>query len=108
MPLVDALDLPDNDDRHVLAAAIRAGADLIVTNNLADFPQEALEAWDVEAQSADVFVHHLVDLYPGMVLSGVYAISARLSKPPQTPRQVIDTLERLGLVQTAVSLRLML
>src|SRR5689334_18975619 len=40
--LIETLDLPDPDDRHVLAAAIRAGADVIVTTNLADFPKEAL------------------------------------------------------------------
>ena len=42
-PLVGALDLPDPDDRHVLAAAIQCGAQQIVTDNLVDFPADKLE-----------------------------------------------------------------
>jgi hypothetical protein len=35
---IPQLSLPDTDDRHVLAAAIEAGATVIVTFNLSDFP----------------------------------------------------------------------
>ena len=41
-PLIDSLELPDLDDRHVLAAAIRGRADLIVTYNLKDFPEKIM------------------------------------------------------------------
>jgi predicted nucleic acid-binding protein len=60
--LVDVLVLPDPDDRHVLAAAIRAKAQVIVTANLRDFPADVLESWDIEAKHPDDFLidqHHI-------------------------------------------------
>ena len=56
--LIDSLTLPDPDDRHVLAAAIRAGADVIVTYNLGDFPADALTAYGIEARHPDEFIAH--------------------------------------------------
>jgi predicted nucleic acid-binding protein len=55
-PLIDSLDLPDPDDRHVLAAAIKAGAQVIVTRNLKDFPAEKLAPWNIKAKSPEDFV----------------------------------------------------
>jgi predicted nucleic acid-binding protein len=61
-PLVDIVTVPDADDRHVLAAAIRARAQLIVTSNLRHFPAASLRPWDVEAVSSDEFVRAQIDL----------------------------------------------
>jgi len=66
-PLIDGLTLPDPDDRHVLAAAIRTRASVIVTCNLKDFPQEVLGPLGLEAQHPDEFITHLIDLNPGAV-----------------------------------------
>ena len=65
--LIDGLDLPDPDDRHVLAAAIRANAQVIVTANLKDFPTEHLDPYDIEPQSPDEFVLHVLELAPARV-----------------------------------------
>src|SRR5574342_716599 len=48
--LIDTIDLPDKDDRHVVAAAISAGAQLIITWNLRDFPSDRLAAYGLQAQ----------------------------------------------------------
>ncbi len=61
-PLIDVLDLPDADDRHVLAAAIKSNAQLIVTENTKDFPDDKLSAWNVTARTADDFVLDTIDL----------------------------------------------
>lgn len=60
--LVESLCLPDRDDRHVLAAAIRCGAQVIVTVNKRDFPKTRLEPFDIEAQSADEFLCNQIGL----------------------------------------------
>ncbi len=58
--LITALSLPDPDDRHVLAAAIEAGAHVIVTFNLKDFPIAQLKPFDIKAQDPDTFISHLI------------------------------------------------
>jgi len=60
--LITGLNLPDEDDRHVLAAAIRCNADVIVTYNLKDFPSKELNKYDIEAQEPDEFVYNLIEL----------------------------------------------
>ena len=67
--LIPGLQLPDPDDRHVLAAAIRGQADVIVTMNLRDFPANVVGAFGIEAQHPDEFVLHLLDLAPGLVIA---------------------------------------
>ena len=62
--LIDQLDLPDADDRHVLTAAIHAGAQAIATRNLRDFPGNALHPWGIEAQHPDAFLTRLHESHP--------------------------------------------
>ncbi|MFC0115577.1 PIN domain-containing protein [Kibdelosporangium aridum] len=58
-------------DRHVLAAAVRGGAETLVTENLKDFPGDALEAYDIIAANQDDFLLDQLDLSPGVVLSAL-------------------------------------
>ncbi len=88
----------------MLAAAIRAGAQVIVTRNARHFAAESLADFDIEAQHPDAFVDHLADLNPGTVIQAIKSISARPRNPPKTPAEVLVTLERSGLVQTATRL----
>lgn len=55
-PLIDGISLPDPRDRHVLAATIKGQADVIVTQNLKDFPQEQLDLCQIEVQHPGRFL----------------------------------------------------
>lgn len=103
--LIDALDLPDPDDRHVLAAAIKCQADVIVTNNLKDFPPKVLSPYDIEAQTPDIFLGHLFDLNPTSFCSAVRQQRERLNNPPYTAEQLLGVFYNQGLPLTVNKLR---
>jgi hypothetical protein len=89
--LFDRLDLPDADDRHVLAVAIHAEAEVIVTRNLRDFPADRLNVWGVRAQHPDDFLATLQQDHPD-VLSGIVVAIARTWGNGATPGDVLDRL----------------
>jgi hypothetical protein len=103
--LIPALTLPDPDDRHVLAAAIRAGADLIVTFNLRDFPAEALASYGIEAQHPDEFLNYQLDLAVNIVCAAAKRHRASLRNPSKDVEAYLATLEAQGLAQTVAALR---
>ncbi|MEU9042259.1 MULTISPECIES: PIN domain-containing protein [unclassified Kitasatospora] len=105
-PLIEGLELPDPDDRHVLAAAIRAGAQVIVTNNRKDFPSDYLGSFDIERKSADDFVMDLLGLDDRVVYSCVQEIALGRRNPPQTLDDILGRLEKSGLSQSVAALRL--
>jgi predicted nucleic acid-binding protein len=104
-PLVDALHLPDPDDRHVLAAAIKARAQVIVTRNLKDFPSTVLQEWNMEAKTADDFILDQMDLSHDSVYGAVQRIADSRENPPATFFGVLALLERDGLVESVAALR---
>ncbi len=104
-PFIEVLTLPDPGDRHVLAAAVRAKAQVIVTFNERDFPTDTLAGFDVVAQHPDVFLRHLVDLQPALVRARIEQMLQGWRQPPNTPEAFIDALERAGLPDTAAALR---
>lgn len=103
--LIDSLQLPDPDDRHVLAAAIRAQAGIIVTFNLSDFPGPYLAHFGVEAQHPDDSIKHLADLSVGTVCKAAKRHRQSLRHPPKSVDEYLDTLERQQLPKTVQVLR---
>lgn len=103
-PPIPALVLPDPDDRHVLAAAITGRCDLIVTQNLADFPTEALAPFGIDVQHPDAFLVNHLHLAPGLSCASVRKVRARLKNPPYSVEDYLGTLTQIGLVATAAEL----
>jgi predicted nucleic acid-binding protein len=99
--LINTVDLPDPDDRHVVAAALIGHADAIVTLNLKDFPRSALEPMGLEAQHPDDFIVNQLHLNLPEALKAIKAMRQRLQNPPQSVAQLIATWQRCGLPQTA-------
>ena len=105
--LIDALELPDRNDRHVLAAAIHAHAHahVIVTFNLKDFPAEKLTPHHLTAQHPDVFLTDRLDENHTLVTEAVRTIAAVSHNPPRTVADIIARLDASGLSTLATQLR---
>jgi hypothetical protein len=104
-PLVAGLELPDNDDRHVLAAAVHCNADAIITFNLKDFPHEKLAQYNIEPQHPDEFVFHQFGINEAAVLNAARRCRKRLKAPPISAEEYLLALERCGLPQSVDHLR---
>jgi len=76
---VDTLDLPDEDDRHVLAAAVAARADILCTDNVKDFPREAMDSVGIELLNADTLLARLVTAHPSKMLAAHRSAVASLT-----------------------------
>lgn len=103
--IVDSIQLPDPDDRHVVAAAIRCGAQAIITFNLDDFPKTSLATYNIEPAHPDDFIYDNIDLAPATMAQVITEQSASLKNPPRTIAELLDTLRDLGLVQSVARLR---
>lgn len=101
------LDLPDPDDRHVLAAAIKGGAQSLVTFNLKDFPSQSLAATDVEVVHPDEFLLDQLDLFPGLALQVLHEQATDLRNPPSDLADVLNRLARCGVPSFADAIRLL-
>lgn len=99
--LESGLQLPDPDDRHVLAAAIRSGSQSVITFNLRDFPADALARYDIEALHPDTFVVQQFDLHEAAVVNVAKTHRAALRSPAKSVDAYLETLAAQGLVITA-------
>ena len=103
--LTATLSLPDADDRHVLAAAIVGGADVIVTYNLRDFPARALAKHGIKAQHPDAFLHGLIERGPREFAAIARQTIAAWCRPPVDIDDFFERLQRLRLHTAAAALR---
>ncbi len=103
--LIPTITLPDAEDRHVLAAAIKSKATLILTINLKDFPQQTLAAWNLTAKHPDDFTTDLLRTDHEAVVAVVREMRARRKRPPISAEDFLSQLERQGLKKFVAGLR---
>ena len=94
--LIEGIDLPDRNDRHVVAAAQSGRADLIVTANLADFPPAALVLLAIEVQHPDDFLLDLLDLDPDRTVRVLFEQAQATQNPGITVAVLLERLRRCG------------
>lgn len=100
-PLISSLTLPDEKDKHILAAAIKTNANIIVTNNLKHFPTEYLAQYGLSAKSADDFITDIIDLNHETAIKAFKTLVLYRRNPDLDEFQVLDRFRNCDLVNTA-------
>ncbi|MGX6605407.1 hypothetical protein ACWKSP_25225 [Micromonosporaceae bacterium Da 78-11] len=90
---------------YVLAAAIKGGAQVIVTSNLRDFPSAELHKWDIDPKSPDEFLRDQISLDRSTIYASVQQIADSWKNPPGSIDDVLDRLDRSGLAISVAELR---
>ena len=102
--LIEEITLPDADDCHVLAAAIKCNASVIITNNLKHFPEQVTSTYNIKALSPDKFICKLIDEDAGLVCQAIKEQRSQLRNPPKSVQELLETLYKQGLVATTQEL----
>jgi hypothetical protein len=68
---------------------------VIVTTNLRHFPSSALQPFNLEAQHPDDFVLHQLNLEPDLALAAIATQRARLTNPPKSVNEFLESLHRV-------------
>lgn len=97
--------LPDPNDGHVIAAAVKTRASVIVTDNIRHFPIEVLSPLDLEAKTADAFIADTIGLDVGRAIAALRLMRERFRKPEKTADMLLLDMEARSLTQTVEALR---
>ena len=98
--LIEPVELPDEDDRHVLAAAIYAQADVILTFNLKDFPPATMLKHAIKAKHPDEFIVSLLESDAEKVCLAAERQRSMLKNPPKNKAEFLETLRQQKLIET--------
>ncbi|MEX2379819.1 MAG: PIN domain-containing protein, partial [Vicingaceae bacterium] len=93
--------LPDHKDCHVLAAAIKTNANVIVTNNIKDFPSKYLSSFGLKAMKADDFLTDIIDLNPEKAIQAYSEMVLNRKNPNIDEYELLDILRKRNLKKTA-------
>jgi predicted nucleic acid-binding protein len=90
--LVNHLELPDPDDRHVLAAAVHGECDWLVTNNVDDFPDQEVDPFDLRVVTVDDALVLLAGTFPTQLAAVVDRQITALRRPAMTRDAFLERL----------------
>lgn len=99
--LIEKLELPDPKDRHVLAAAIKTNANVIVTLNQKHFPEERISKYGLRAITPDDFLTDIIDLNHNTAIEAFNKMVINRRNPALDEYELLDILRNRGLKQTA-------
>ena len=91
----------DSKDRHVVATALAAGSEVIVTHNLRDFPQDSLSQIGLQVRTPDIFIADAIELSAPLATEAVHELLRDWNKPRLDPEAFLIMLEANGLVESA-------
>lgn len=95
------MSLPDENDRHVLAAAIKTNAHVIVSNNIKDFPKKILEKYGLKIKTPDDFLTDIIDLNGEKAIEAFKEMVMNKKHPDLDEYEVLECLRKNGLNDTA-------
>ena len=99
--LTHTLTLPDDKDKHVLAAAIKTNANLIVTHNLKDFPTDYLSSFGLSAKAPDDFITDTIDLNNNIAIEAFLALVLNRTNPNLDEFEILNRYRKIDLKDTA-------
>ena len=99
--LIPTLNLPDQKDRHVLAAAIKSNSNYIVTNNLKDFPKKIVDTFEIEVIAADDFLVDIIELNHDQAIAAFKEMVIIRKNPKMEEFEILNQLKKCGLKKTA-------
>lgn len=103
--LIPVIELPDPDDRHVVAAAIKCNADAIVTMNMKDFPKDVLAQYEIDVIHPDDFIYYQIDMSPQLCVAAFRSQRTALKNPEISVEQFLKVIQKQQLPQTASALK---
>ena len=99
-PKIHDLELPDANDRHVLAAAIKAKAEIILTWNTKDFPEVKLKPHGIHTETPDYLIRRILEAHPETLILVLRQARLSLQRPPATAVEYLETLRIQDLTRT--------
>lgn len=104
-PLENGIELPDPNDRHVAAAALRGRADMIVTQNIKDFPADIMRSLGLQAIRPDDFLLDQFELDQVSTVRVIVEQSSAMVNPPVSPDELLTRLAKGGVPKFAQAIR---